>query len=260
MFRRREELQELYPLLLRHGIEHLGSHQVLRFLGKKWSVSGEVTTRLKERPEGFCLTHAVGRNSLKMYDKYSVLRFETTLNQPKDIKVYRAKEGDEEGVKANRPLRKGVADLHRRAEVCEAANVRHMDSLAAAVATTPLKDLVDPLCRPTRWQGKRVRALQPLAGDDCRLLEAVAQGKFLLTGFRNRDLQALLYPSAATDKPEARRRTGSISRKIRLLRAHGLVRKMPNQHLYKVTDKGRQLIAAVIAARSADTAKLTNAA
>ena len=92
---------------------------------------------LKERPEGVRLKHRVNSNSVKMYDKQgSVLRVETTLNDVSDLKVYRPKEGDEEGDKDWRPMRKGVADLHRRAEVSQKANERYLEAQAAVAELT----------------------------------------------------------------------------------------------------------------------------
>ncbi len=47
-------------------------------------------------------------NSLKMYDKGSVLRVETLIRDPGDFKVYRPLEGDPQGPKEWRPLRRGL--------------------------------------------------------------------------------------------------------------------------------------------------------
>ena len=61
----------------------------------------ELTSDLRQRPEGMRVKHRLGRNSLKMYDKQgSVLRIETTINHPRDMKVFRPKEGDARGGKA----------------------------------------------------------------------------------------------------------------------------------------------------------------
>jgi hypothetical protein len=69
--------------------------------------------------------------------------------------------------------------------------------------------------------------------DDHRLLQAVNRGEFMPRGLRNRDLQALIYPPAPADAPlspqERRRRAAAISRKLRLLRAHGLIQKFPKR-------------------------------
>jgi hypothetical protein len=117
IFRRRAPLQALYPSLLRHGLITFGAVQVLRFLGRHVNRDGgvnarlhdEVTTDLKRRPEGMRIKHRAGKNTLKMYDKAgTVLRVETTINQSRDFKVYRTREGACVGeAPRNRPLRSG---------------------------------------------------------------------------------------------------------------------------------------------------------
>lgn len=39
--------------------------------------------------------------------------------------------------------------------------------------------------------------------------------------------------------------SGRISRHLRLLREHGLIKKLPRQHKYMLTDKGRKLTTAL---------------
>jgi hypothetical protein len=208
MVRSRPALASLMPRFLRHGLEVLHSADVMRFLGRKvpghggvnGRFAGEVETHYAARPEGVRLRHRLNRNVVKLYDKQgSVLRIEAVTNDPRDLKVYRAKEGDPEGTKAWRPLRKGVADLPRRAEVSQKSTERYLESLATLEESRPLGALTDRVCRRTYWQGRPVRALQPLAAPDRALLEAVGRGEFLLHGFRNRDLRRLLYAEAAGD-------------------------------------------------------------
>lgn len=126
----------------------------------------------------------------------------------------------------------------------------------------PLKTLADKVSRPVTWKAKRVRGLNLLGEEDASLLDAAGRGEFLINGFRNRDLQALLFPEASQDPDpaEKRRQSGRVTRKLRMLRAHGLIRKVPRTHRYLVSDKGHKLIAALHAAREADVEKLTKAA
>jgi hypothetical protein len=189
-----------------------------------------------------------------------VLRVETTINDPHDFQVFRSKEGDPEGPKSWLPLRKGVADVPRRAEVSQAANERYLEGLAAVEQTTSLADLTAPLCKPTRYRGRSVRALNPLAEPDARLLETINRGEFAINGFRNRDLQAWLYSSPAQTLAERRRRSARTSRQLRMLRAHHLIRKVSKSHRYQLTEFGRSAVTALLTARQADTAKLAAAA
>jgi hypothetical protein len=209
-----------------------------------------------------CLRHAVNGNSIKTYSGPGFLRVQTTLNHPQDFKVYRTKENDPSGAQTSRPLRKGVADLHHRATVCQAANDRYAEALAAVKDATPLKEWTDPLCQRMPAPGKnpqkrKVRALNPLAAAEAALLAGIVDPRFTVNGLRNRDLVALLYPQPATDPQERRRRSGQATRLLRLLRAHGLLHKVPKTHRYQLSGDARKRITAVLAARNANAETLT---
>ncbi len=257
LFRSAESLAAVYPRLLRHAITNFSSADVLRFLGRQRFGTSQIHSTLKRRIEGTRVKHQLNRNSVKMYDKQgSVLRVETTINDPRDMKVYRTKEGEPEGRKEWLRLRKGVADLHRRVEVSQKSNERYLEALAAVEHTQPLGETVRELCQPTTWQGRRVRALQPLNPSDAQLLEAVNRGEFAVNGFRNRDLRCLLFGDTETTPPVAKQQTAKITRLIRLLRGHGLVQKVTKTHRYQLTDHGRTTITALLTARQASTQKL----
>lgn len=274
VFREPATLRRLYPLLLRHGMTTLGSRDVLRFLGRQvpgegpvpGTVRAEVTSDVKARPEGVRLKHRVNHNSVKAYDKAytaqrAVLRVESTLNDVSDLKVYRPKEGGPEEEKAWRRLRRGVADMHRRAQVSQAANERYLAALASVDDSATLEERVRRVTVATTWKGKRVRALQPFAPADMALLEAVSRGEFTINGLRNRDLRPLLYGDETGVAPEEiRRRAGRVTRQLRLLRAHGLLQKVPQTHRYQVTDQGREVITAILTARHTPVAQLAKAA
>lgn len=269
MFRSAEDLAALYPRLIQHGMRNLGSVDVMRFLGRKMpqhggvsgKFQGEVVSDLKHRPEGMRIKHRLKSNTLKMYDKQgSVLRVETTINDASDMKVFRPKEGEPRGKKSWRPLRKGIADLYRRAEISQAANERYLESMATVEDTVSLEELTRQLCQPAELDGRRVRALNPFSLDDAKLLSAIQRGEFLLNGFRNRDLRPLLFGTTETSSPEIRRQASAVTRKLRLLRAHGLIRKVPKTHRYMLTTRGQSAIAALSAARQADAAKLAQLA
>jgi hypothetical protein len=137
MFKDAASLGLIYPKLVRQGVLTLGATDVLRFLGKNLDgrfTKGSATTDLKQRPEGVRLKHQVDANSVKMYDKQrTVLRIETTINDPSRFKVYRGTEAEPDNLKW-RPLRKGVADMHRRATVSGACNGRYLSHLAKWIA------------------------------------------------------------------------------------------------------------------------------
>jgi hypothetical protein len=269
MFRNATDLADLYPSLIEHGMRTFGSRDVMRFLGRKVPASGgiygqfagEVVSDLAQRTEGLRIKHRVNHNAIKMYDKQgSVLRVETTINDAHDLKAFRAKEGDPQGPKTWRKLRKGVADLPRRARLSQAANQRYLQALAAADSPLTLHQLTAKLGQPVLHGQRRVRALQPLSGDDLRLLQTVLRGEFAISGFRNRDLRALLCAPAAEDPALRRRQAAQIGRQLFLLKAHGLIYKVPGSHRYLLTTFGTQAATALLAASQASVQKLVAAA
>jgi hypothetical protein len=263
MFKNPAALAGLYPRLIGHGIRTLGSRDVMRFLGKSpgHGFKGEVVSTAKERPEGIRIKHQVKGNSVKMYDKQgSVLRVETTVNQPREFKVYRGTEA-EPGKKQWRNLRKGVADLHRRAQVSQASNNRYLEAMGAVEQSSSMGESLRPLCQPVTWQGQSARALRPFDADDMKLLEVVSRGEFVINGFRNRNVRELLLGSDDPDDIKAmRRRSGQVTRKLRLLRAHGLIRKVSKTHRYLLTAKGKHTITFLLTARDASVDQLAVAA
>jgi hypothetical protein len=260
-FRKAEDLERLYPLFVYHAMTTFRSPDILRFLGKPLTKTGEVnghchaevTSDLKKRREGVRIKHCYHDNSVKLYDKAytergAVLRPEVTIQSPEEFLVYRRSEGDEDGPLRWLPMRQGIADLHQLAEVAEKVNQRYLNALAAVDDSTSLGELLEALEKRVEWNGKWVRALRPFEREDGALLKAVAGGEFLIHGFRNKDLQPLLYESNPTDSREQKRRSAVISRKLRLLRAHGLIQRIPKTFRYKVTPRGRQVLIALFTA------------
>lgn len=271
-FEQQQELQRLYPLLLQHGMTTFGSAHVLRFLGKRVSADGqppagyhgELFSDVKQREEGVRIKHYIDGNSVKAYDKAytdlgSLLRAETTINRVHMFKVYRPKEGEPKGPLAWYPMRRGVADLYRRAELSHKATTRYLDALASLDDSARLQELTERLERPTRWKQQRVRGLRVL-GPDQDLLQAISRGEFNIHGFRNRDLHPYLYESAAGSTEEGRRRSAAVGRKLRMLRAHGLIEKLSHTHRYQLTEFGRLAVTAILAAQQATVTYLTKAA
>ena len=267
MFRSREDLAEVYPGLVRHSVTHVGCQNVLHYLGRPGTVANyseaEITTSVLTRHEGTRCKHAINSNSIKMYDKQeTVLRIETTINNTREMRVFRTRESDPDGPASWQRLRKGVADLHRRAQLSQSSNERYLEDLASVEHTEPLGQSLAEPCRPTTRNGRRVRALNPFHPDDSKLLAAVNHGEFLIHGFRNRDLKQKLFVDKAcpTRTKRGRSQSGKVTRLLTLLRAHHLIKKVQHTHRYILTDKGRLTITAILAAQNASTKQLVQLA
>jgi len=252
-------LAKIYPQLVRGAIATFGSRDVLRFLGKRPDrrYQGEVISDYKDRPEGVRVKHQAFGNSIKVYDKGgSLLRIETTINNPQAFQSYRSSESDPDGPKSWRPMRKGVADMHRRAEVSQQSNDRYAAALASLDTSTPIGQLAAKVCRRASKDGTRYRPLRPWSDEDRRLLEAISDGKLAVEGFCNRDLASRLYPSKSNDKIERGRIASKVSYRLRILRAHGLIRKSPGRRRYHMTTEGRQIVTALLQTQHATLQQL----
>jgi len=142
-----------------------------------------------------------------------------------------------------------------RARVSQEINDRLMAEVATFSEQIPLIDLFTPYVRGCTKEGRRVRALD-LSGKDRELLQAIANPEFTVSGITNvalcKKLCATPWGIGRTDQQVSAR----VSRHLRLLRDHGLIRKLPNRHRYQLTDKGRQLTTALSAALAASTDQL----
>ena len=252
MFRDRATLERLLPDLREEALLAFSPEAVMRFLGRKLhgNFKGEATTDLKRRPEGWCIKHQMKRNSIKMYDKASVLRIETTINNPREFKVLRVIEKDGKRSRRWMPMGKGVANFWRYIRVGTQANHRYLDALGSVELKGEAVEVLDDLCRSHTWQGRHIPKLHPVAAQDAQLLEAVAAGEHMINGFRNADVQAKLYETPPSSPQEGKRRCARVSRLIAKLRGHGLVRKVPRSRLYRATPLGVRLMLATRAFRN----------
>jgi hypothetical protein len=256
MFRNVESLAEIYPLLLRHAVFQFGSEEVMRFLQRRTDsrFKGEASSDLKRRLDGIRVKHRVEENSIKMYDKQgSVLRIETTINNPRRFKVHR--EGISRGKKVMKwlPMRKGIADIRRRVELSRAANARYLDALSVVGLETPSYRLLDRVNHYVKKARRRYRALRPISPDDAMLFKVILQGEHSLQGFRNKDLRIAL---AGSDPKPAKNNSSRISRLLALLRAHKLIYKVLKTNYYRITRKGHQVMATALKFRQPDIALL----
>jgi len=265
MFKSTSELDRLFPMLARFGLQIADSANVMRFLGKispeaplPGRVSADVRGDRRRRYEGVRVKHWCGGNSVKVYNKAgNVLRVETGINHTRSFKVFRRAHDDPSQPIRWQPMRKGVADLHRRAQLSGKCNERYLDALSACETGVTLFEQLQGICGKATNQGRSCRALNPWNRLDFELLSFLARGEWCLSGLRNRDLATCLEPDREQLNPDERQRlTARVSRHLRLLRSHGLIRKISRTHRYQLSVKGREVASLVRAASSVTTEQL----
>ena len=141
-------------------------------------------------------------------------------------------------------MRKGIADINVRTQICSARIKNLTEQMAALEEDTSVEDLISKVTQPIQSGGKRYRGLD-VTGKDLMLLRAVADPKYNVDAITNKLLQGVLSGKAWANGLEGRKLSGRISRHLRLLREHGLIKKLPNQHRYMLTAKGRLLTSAL---------------
>lgn len=253
LFTTRQALADLYPRLLEHATLHFSAQDILTFLGRRLHpcFDGEVlTTCRSDRLPGARVKHRVKNNWLKMYDKFGqILRIETVINQPREFKVRRWCTRQGRRQLCWRPMNKGLANFYRYREIAQAANTRYLQALAVVTPAPALGPALDRLSEPVRYQGRRRRGLNVLRRAELELFRAALLGENRLHGLRNRDVAERLFGPAPKDRAARQRRTVRISRLLNLLRAHGLLAKIPHSNRYRITAKGEALMGTALYVR-----------
>ena len=258
------ELNPIMDSLLRHALMTGTSMRVLRYLDRPITLAGkpyarmkdDVLTRVTDYNDGLRVRHWVEKNSVKVYNEQNVLRVETTINNPGKFRVFRHKQGQSSNEPKTRlPLRKGVMDIPLRAKISQEVNDRFMNDLSMFQDDSPVHELIDEISRHRIKKGRRFRALDP-TGKDRELLQSICNPEFRISGITNKLLRQKLsstrFGLGRTDK----QLSSKISRHLQLLRAHGIIRKLPNQNRYQLTVKGVKLTNILNGFLAASTEKL----
>ena len=145
------------------------------------------------------------------------------------------------------------------AYVSQDINNRFADHIATMRSGTPLRNILRNVTSRKRKRGRSVRALEP-TGKDLALLSAIADPRFAVGGFQNRHIRLALAEDSRYSGKTDRQRSGMTTRSFRLLRDHGVIKRIPRSRRYQLTANGRQLVTALLAALSASTQELTRIA
>ena len=237
LFRRREDLQALYGHLTRTAIHTVKPDNIATFLGRKLSplYQGEMGNRFNVRLEGTRIKHTMGPVSLKMYDKFGlILRIETTVNNVSFFQHYRTVEQrDGRTVTQWAPMKKSIYSLPALREVLQAANRRYLEFLSTLDDPTAGIDRLHKISEPVRENERSYPGLNFFSAQDQILIETLARGEFNLRGLQNKSLRVHL----------GKKTSGQVSRLLKRLRLHGLVKKVGHTYRYYLTLLGKQVIA-----------------
>ncbi len=245
IFKDREALEDLYPSMVGHSFYGMRCADVFGFLGKKLTsnFNGEAVSDFKQRPIGYRVRFRLGANSIKMCDKSNCLRIETTINDPKILRVYGiVHHRDGTTSRQWKPMGKSISNLYRHAEIAKASNKRYIDALENIIPVKSVQKEIQDICGRKTEKGKIFTGFHVWEKDTPRLFQVISDGRYLLSGFTNKAIRQSIYPTSYRDK----KIRNKMTRLLKKLCVHGLVRKVPHSHRYHVSDKGRRIINSLI--------------
>lgn len=236
VFKRQADLGPLYEALTRTAIHAVKPGQVATFLGRKLNghYEGEIGNDFHTRIEGTRIKHQMGPVSIKMYDKLGViLRIETTANDVSFFKHHRRvehREGTWERKVA--PVKKSIYSLPVLAELMEAANRRYLEFISAVEDCTAGIQNLEKISKLAADGERTYRGFRFFDEEDQKLFEALARGEFNIHGFKNCLLRAALLGKSGPQ----------ISRIIKRLYMHGLIKRVRGTYRYYLTLLGKKVV------------------
>lgn len=237
VFRRQADLQAIYGNLIRTAIHTVKPDDIATFLGKKLhgNYQDEMGNRYNVRIEGTRVRHSMGMASIKMYDKFGqILRIETTAKDVSFFKHYReVEQRNGESVMKFAPMKKTIYSLGPLRELLSAANRRYLEFLSAIDDPSNGIHKLNRIARTVHEQTRSYRGFNFFDKEDEALFLALARGEFTISGMQNKALRAR-FPQY---------NSGQMSRILRRLRAHGLIKKASHCYKYYLTALGKQVVA-----------------
>ncbi len=237
VFERQADLQAIYGNLIRTAIHTVKPDDIATFLGKKLNgnYQDEMGNRYNVRIEGTRVRHSMGMASIKMYDKFGhILRIETTVKDVSFFKHYReVEQRNGEAVMKFAPMKKTIYSLGPLRELLLAADRRYLEFLSAIDDPSNGLGKLHKITRTVHEEARSYRGFNFFDQDDEALFLALARGEFTITGVQNKALRAR-FPQY---------NSGQMSRILRRLRTHGLIKKASHCYKYYLTVLGKQVIA-----------------
>ena len=129
-------------------------------------------------------------------------------------------------------MRKGIYSMPPLREALERVNKRYIEFISSIDDMCAGTDKLNKISRRVVENDRSYKGFNFFSGDDQKLFEAIANGEFNITGFQNKNLRQKLKDKS----------TSQISRIIKGLRVHKLIKKIPRTYRYHLTKLGKGVI------------------
>jgi DNA-binding HxlR family transcriptional regulator len=239
-FRSPEALEPVVQRLCRESLLTVGVEAVAAYFGKSLSREAQATSKFRSvREASWCVRHHLGAQSLKLYNKGSVLRIENTSNDVSFYRHYReVVRQDGSRLCKNAPLKKQLFSLHDLHGLMRAACQRYLKHLGELDDAEIGRHNLDEITRSKRDPKQRSwRGINFFLAEDLRLVLAILRGEGHLAGWTHRRLRAVLGGGMSS---------GAVSRMLRRLREHGLIWRVAHTFTYYLTALGKRVLVAAL--------------
>jgi DNA-binding MarR family transcriptional regulator len=235
VFKKQEDLQKIYDELVATAIHTVKPENIATFLGHKLDPRylGEIGNNYNVRIRGSRIKHTMGSSSIKMYDKFSkILRIETTTNDITFFKHFREvvhRDGSTSHEMAS--LKKNIYSLSFLSEILKVSNKRYLEFISAFDNKEIGRKRLEKVTSSINESNRNYKGFNFFSKYDLTVLLTIIRGEFNINGFRNKNLQKLLGLTSS-----------KISRLIKRLRVHGLIKKASDSYKYYLTKIGKETI------------------
>ena len=236
VFKKQEHLKPLYEQLIAKAIHSVKPENIITFLGKKMhgKYEGEISNNYHVRIEGSRIKHSMGKASIKMYDKFAhILRIETTVNDVTFFKHYRQViHRDGSCTQKEASMKKNIYSLKPLREIVLASNNRYLEFISAIDDNTIGHKKLEKATEPKTVEDRNYKGFNFFCKADKKITLTLARGEFNIYGFRCKDLAKHLVHYSSDQ----------LSRLLKRLRVHGIIKKIGKSYKYYLTRLGKQII------------------
>lgn len=236
IFKDQKTLAPIYEELVRTLSHAVKPDNIAMFLGKRLDprFEGELGEQFSTRIEGHSIRHYMNKSGIKMYDKFGfILRVESFSNDISFFKHHRKvehRDGTSSYKVAN--MRKTIFSIPQLITVMYGCNRRYIEFLCAVDDPTNGIKKVNKVSGRIKIKGRSFRGFNLFNEDDEKVFRIISQGDSQGFGIRN-----------STMRRAMNKNTGQVSRILKRLRTHGIIKKARKSYKYYLTSLGRQITA-----------------
>ena len=160
------------------------------------------------------------------------LRIEVTVNNVSFFKQYRQVH-HRDGTQTTKwaPMKKTIYSLPALCEGALAANRRYLKFISDIETPEVGVEKLHQLAETQTENNRRYKGFNLFMEEHTLLFRSLLRGEFTISGFTNKNLRQFL----------THKNSGQVTRLLKRLRVHGLIKKVGRRYKYYLTEFGRQV-------------------